>query len=128
MDTQVEKMESKTESQTVRRLAPEDVRKGQFVTVHRRIGEVFWLANACESAFVEPSVKVLRYGYTPNQSGLPLRVKEVCLPFVLVNSPQGRVVTLDTRSVEMVELSESYGKAAFKALRQNHKKNSTPVK
>lgn len=112
----------------VKPLGPEDIRRGQYVSVHRRVGEVYWLPFFCESEFKEPSVKVLRYGYTPKQSGLPLRVKAVCLPFVLVTSPQGRVLTLDTRSMDLVELSADYGKAAFKALREDHKKrHPTPA-
>lgn len=124
MDTTTKKVDS----QAVRRLAPEDIKPGQFVTIHKRTGEVFYMASACESAFVEPSVKVLRFGYTPEHSGLPFRVKEVCLPFVLASNPEGQFVTLDTRKMELVALSDGYGKEAFKSLRQTHKKNGSKAK
>jgi hypothetical protein len=56
-------------------------------------------------------------------SGSPLRVKAVCLPFVLVARINGKPRTLDLRRVQLVKLDRGYAKLVRKALRRK-----TPVK
>ncbi|MEX2219903.1 MAG: hypothetical protein WD749_14220 [Phycisphaerales bacterium] len=97
-----------------RTLAPEDIRPGAYIAVAQTVFEFFpyWLTEAwrCPPVF---RVALL----SGPESGLPLRVKEVCLPFVLVQAPDGAHRTLDTRRVRLMLLSDRFGRKASKKLR-----------
>ncbi|MAE66801.1 MAG: hypothetical protein CMJ18_21290 [Phycisphaeraceae bacterium] len=72
----------------------------------------------CAQAW-QRDVETSRVRYIPEQSGRPLKVLGVCLPFVLVRRPDGRHVTLDLRRHHVVRLSKSYGRRAFAGIAAN---------
>jgi hypothetical protein len=43
-----------------------------------------------------------------------LKVKAICLPYVLVETPKGRHKTLDLRQCRLVRLGDGYAKKAWK--------------
>jgi len=112
-----------SDSRMARRLAPEDIEPGQFVAVHRQKGQFLWLA--CEGGFESPKAQVLEVDYVPDHSGRPLKVEQVCLPYVQVKTPHRRIRTLDTRMVQLVELSPAFVKAIWKACKPAKKAAST---
>lgn len=57
----------------------------------------------------------------PKQGGLPLRVVEVCLPFVLVEQVDGTHSTLDARRSRFARLTEEYARLAIKRIRGDRK-------
>jgi hypothetical protein len=96
-----------------RPLAPEDIRRGRYIAVLTVGVEFFpfWNDEPWQPA------KVRRIDLLPGpEGGTPLRVKEVCLPYVLVEHPDGNHRTLDVRRFRLGELSERFGERAFKKL------------
>jgi hypothetical protein len=96
-------------------VAAEDLRCGDFVGILTSIVELpsfFWGAD-CQ---VAPPHEPVRLRCRPAEGGVPLKIKAICLPFVLVRTPDGRHQTLDIRQCELVRLDAKYAQAASKAL------------
>ena len=100
---------------TARTIAPEDLRAGVYVAVASLIDE--WVVRSSECMAEKPGVFVARVRLLPVTDIVPLKVKSVCLPFVLATSPSERATMLDVRQHELVELSEVFARKAMKALR-----------
>jgi hypothetical protein len=104
-------------------LAPEDIRPGAYVAIARiclEFPSYLWCDGPPSLAADEP----VRIQWLPPGGGTPLRVEAVCLPFVLVKSPDGEAQTLDLRSVRLLQLTAGYAKRAWKRLKG--KANATP--
>ena len=102
-------------------LAPEDLREGDYVAVLRATFEFpsfLWGADTCN----RPPEQPIRYEYTPYDSGTPLRVESVCLPFVFVRSPAGTHLTLDVRRTELTRLPKEYAEAVCGKLEKDKRK------
>jgi hypothetical protein len=103
-------------------LAPEEIGIGDFVTPLFVIAEVpsyFWFADEWDLPRDQP----VRMRFTPNGDGMPLKVKSICLPFVLVKDPLGRGSTLDLRKCQVARLDKAHARRAWKAYK---KANSPP--
>jgi hypothetical protein len=101
-------------------LAPEEIRVGDFVSplhVFYDFPSFFW---CCDSA-IERREETIRIRYLPESAGVPLKVKSICLPFVLVRQANGDRQTLDVRKVRLARLGADYAAAAWKLCK---KKNS----
>jgi hypothetical protein len=121
-----------------RPLAPEDVRRGMYVAVMHEITETTrcrcWMDFAPGDP---PSPQVVRLQWMPEQDRPPMKVVEVCLPFVLVKSPLAcpqaeaglvpPVRTLDVRRFRLAQLSETFGRKAFKMM-QGKDGSKSPAK
>lgn len=91
-------------------VAPEDLRRGDYVTpLYVMIEFVNWLAMDTEYKPLEKQ----RVRWLPPHGGKPARVLEVCLPFVLVETPSGEHKTFDVRRYQLVRLSKRYGRTVF---------------
>lgn len=98
-----------------RSIAPEDVRVGMYVAVLHVVSE------QTPSCFdFEPFMKaeVRRFVRLPWSASEPLEVVEVCLPFVLVKEPRGKLRTLDVRRYRLAQLSDRYGRRVFGMLKE----------
>jgi hypothetical protein len=71
-----------------------------------------------------PREELVRIRYTATSDGLPLRVKSICLPFVLVNQPSGKGFTLDVRKCHLARLDRRYSKRAWKAFKKANSRKS----
>lgn len=110
-----------TNSALAKPLAPEDVRCGDFVAVLHVICEVpsyYWSAES----FRLPHDELVRLQHIPDDAGVPLKVKSVCLPFVLAKSPAGERRTLDLRKCRLARVDRAFAKTAWKAYRKAHLK------
>jgi hypothetical protein len=98
-------------------LAPEEIRLGDFVTPLFVIAELpsFWW---CLDAWNRPLEEPVRIRFTPSAQGAPLKVRSVCLPFVLVKSPAGEQATLDLRNCQLARLDKMHAKRAWKAFKK----------
>lgn len=99
-------------------LAPEEVRVGDYVSllhVYYDLPSFFW---CCDSA-MQSREELVRLRYLPETGGVPLRVKSVCLPFVLVKHPAGGRRTLDVRRVRLARLDRDYATAAWKVCKKD---------
>jgi hypothetical protein len=98
------------------RVAPEDVCVGMEIAVLTETFECptfLWCGEMPSHSASEP----VRLTMLPKDAGLPLRVKAVCLPFVLTVDPDGSGHLLDTRRMQLVRLDREYAKLVRKAVR-----------
>jgi hypothetical protein len=98
-------------------VAPEDLKCGEYVAVLNEIVELpsfIWLDTV-------PSErdKMVRIRCIPDGSGVPLKVKAICLPFLFTKSPSGQFETIDVRRAQLVRLNEGYAKTVWKELASN---------
>lgn len=121
------KLENHTDSADstlARALAPEDIRPGDYVALLHETYELpsfYW----CADAALLPVERPVRIRCVPREDQAPLRVKHVCLPFVLVKSPQGVCRTLDLRLRHLARLDSAYGRAAWKAYKKKPRQTAT---
>ncbi len=112
--TRTEDKDAAAEATLAKALAPEDIRRGDYVTPLHVIAEVpsyFW----CDDGWTMPREELVRIRYTPASYGQPLKVKSVCLPFVLVKQASGERLTIDVRQCQLARLDRRYAKRAWKA-------------
>ncbi|HKQ47036.1 MAG TPA: hypothetical protein VJZ71_03075 [Phycisphaerae bacterium] len=102
----MEKEDEKTISQV---LAPEDIRAGDYVSILHVLGEFLPLFFEQPWQPVEP-IRVMLYPCSVQ----PMKVVEVCLPFVLVRKVNGKHETLDVRQHRLARVSKEFGRKAFK--------------
>jgi len=97
-------------------VAPEDLMRGDCVAVLNEVVEFpsfFW----CDSVLSERH-ELVRMRCLPANSGTPLKVKAICLPFVFVKSPIGEYEAIDIRQVQLVRLKKHYAKTVWKNIRK----------
>jgi hypothetical protein len=102
------------DSKTAKVLAPEDVRAGDFVALLHVVEEIlsFWWCGGIGATRPEEPVRV---PFVPKNGGVPLRVRSVCLPFILVKAPSGKLRNLDVRLCRLARLDRAHARAAWKA-------------
>ncbi|MBL4808517.1 MAG: hypothetical protein JKY43_00465 [Phycisphaerales bacterium] len=93
-----------------RRLAPEDILMGHYVMIHQ--DQQQFLIGRC-SPLGEPEYVTMEFIMRPDETALPGKVVEVCLPYVVVENHKGKTSILDTRSKHLARVSESFGLAAL---------------
>jgi hypothetical protein len=96
-------------------VAPEDLRRGDFVAVLSEIVELpsFWWAEILPGQ----RDQLVRLRRLPTEDRVPLKVKAICLPFVFVKSPTAEFRTLDVRLASLARLEKRYAKRVWKSLK-----------
>jgi hypothetical protein len=115
---QLEQPSADAECTLAKPLAPEEIRPGDFVSMLHEIAELpsfFW----CADATVLPANELIRIQYVPEGGGIPMKVKSVCLPFVLVKSPFGDQRTLDVRQCRLARLDGNYARTTWKSYKKS---------
>jgi len=103
--------------------APEDLHVGDYVTVLRAVYDLpsfLW----CSETIGQPAEQPIRYQCIPDDSGTPLKVRAVCLPFVHVRHPCGRHETLDVRRHTLGGLNKQYAQEVVRTLQRKRKRRS----
>ena len=111
----------RSESSLAKALAPEEIRRGDFVTPLYVVSEwpsFYWAT--CESLGARD--ELVRIISTPADEPEPLEVRSVCLPFVLVKTPSGKQRTLDVRRCRLARLNAKFAAAARRGLRKSGKR------
>ena len=106
------------EATLAKALAPEDIRPGDFVTplfVITELPSYWWNGGSWDLPHDQP----VRIRVIYNCDGMPMRVKSVCLPFVLAKCPAGEHSTIDLRKCQLARLDERYAKRAWKAYKKS---------
>ena len=81
-------------------IAPEDLRRGDFVAVLSEIIELpSFLWRETLSGCRDELVRLRRL---PTENRAPLKVKAICLPFVFVKSPNSEYHTIDVRLTRLM--------------------------
>jgi hypothetical protein len=109
-----------------RALAPEEIRRGDYVTALYVVSEWpswFW----CDDS-PHPREEVVRICTTPACEPTPMKVRAVCLPFVLVKLPCGERRTLDLRRCRLARLDRRYARNAWRAFRKRAKKAASVLR
>ena len=94
-------------------IAPEDIRRGVYVAVLHEIDQFYpcWFGDVSSSK--EPvNIRVL-----PANEPEPLKVLEVCLPFVTAQRADRSLVTIDVRRRELARLDDGYARRVIKLTR-----------
>ncbi len=98
----------------VRTLPPEDIRAGQFVSVLNELYELprSWLGSAMPGESPMTTLVCL-----PDEDEVPMRVVEVCLPFVLAERADGKPRTLDVRRFRLARVSPKFARKVFSRMK-----------
>jgi len=116
-----ETKQSRAEESLAKALAPEEIRRGDFVAPLYVISEWpswFW----DDDDALHPREEPVRICSTPCGEAEPLKVRGVCLPFVLVKTPAGERRTLDVRKCRLARLDRNFAAAAWRAFRKAAKR------
>ncbi len=102
-------------SSTAAMVAPEDLRRGDYIAVLSEIVELpsFLWSETLPGGRGE----LVRLRRLPTEDRAPLKVKAICLPFIFVKLPSGQFETIDVRLVNLVRLERGYARTAWKNLR-----------
>lgn len=114
----------KTSLPLAKRVAPDDLLPGQYVAVLHLVFEYpsyLWMCEGYETPIDQPVRVTFRPCFSEHE---PLRVLDVCLPFVFVADPRGGHRVLDVRSHQLVTLDKGYSKRVWRALKKKRKKRS----
>lgn len=116
-------METETKPQTTvaARVAGEDIKLGDYVTVLNEIVELPSFLWSCSGGTL-PADEPVRLRYMPSDAGQPYKVVSVCLPFVYTERPRGGTTTFDTRQSQLVRLDAKSGRTIWKRLRKPFKR------
>ncbi len=114
-------METTTQTRILAKLlAPEDIRPDDYVAVLHVVGEFIpW------AALEEPhwqAAEPIRVLLTPRRTAHPVKVVEVCLPYVLVHDAEGDAETLDVRRVRLARVTTRFGRRTFELVRARKKR------
>ena len=78
-----------------RSVAPDDLRCGDFVSILSEIAEYPSFLWCHDSQLLAPNEPV-RIQWRPDDGGMPLKIKAICLPYVFAKAPTGHRRILDT--------------------------------
>ena len=90
---------------------PEDIRRGHYVAVLYVIDQYF------PCCFDHAGTDPVDIRWRPRFQVQPLRVIDVCLPFVTALKADSSVITLDVRRYELARLDDAYARRVVKPLR-----------
>lgn len=105
-----------SESQLARPIAAKDLKRGDTIAVLNEIGEYVSCLWNCDTHVMPPHEPV-RVLWRTSDNGKPLKIKQICLPFVFVKTPCGKYVTLDVRQCQLVKLNRGYALQVWKKLK-----------
>ena len=114
------KTEIKAQTTVAARIAGEDIKTGDFVTVLNEIVELPSFLWSCSGSPL-PMDEPVCTRFMPREAGLPLKVITVCLPFVYAKRARGGLATFDTRRQQLVRLDSQIGRDVWKRLRRASK-------
>jgi len=109
-----------------RPLAPEDVRVGDYISVLHETLELPTFLWCCEP-HVAPLDEMVRIRAHSPLGGVPLKVREICLPFVYVKHPWGAGFPLDVRLCQLARLAGPYGKRVWKRMKRQSQASPSPT-
>jgi hypothetical protein len=110
------KLQDREGNSLAAQVAPEDLRRGDYVAVLSEIVELpSFLWNDALPGGQDELVRLRRL---PTGDRAPLKVEAICLPFVFVKQPCGQFQTIDARLASLVRLEKDYARTVWKSLRK----------
>jgi len=113
---------AQAKSTLAKSLGPEDVRVGDYVApLHETYDypSFVW----CSDAELTNRSETVPIRFVAQGSGVPLKVKAICLPFVLVKHPTRGVYAIDVRCHQLARLDREYAAVAWRALKPCRKRS-----
>lgn len=112
------------ETQTARPVAPEDLRPGDYVAALQIVSERVWPMFGLD----EKPPRLIHVVHWPRHNWQPMRVEELCLPFVLLATPRGKHCVIDVRQYRLGRVSASFGRRLFEVMgaAEEREKAATP--
>jgi hypothetical protein len=107
--------ENKFQTTVVARIAGEDIKPGDYITVISTMVELPSYLWCCSGAIL-PLDEPVRTRFIPSEAGQPFKVVAVCLPFVYAKQPCKKLATFDTRNQQLVRLDPQCGRKVWKKL------------
>lgn len=120
MNRRSSKTDKDTQTRTLAKaLAPEDIRPNHYVALLYVVDDYVSCGDIAEGSWrqVEPTRVRTVPPYTPP----PMKVIEVCLPYVLVKEADGDVRTLDVRRYHLARVTSRFGRTAAERIRAREK-------
>lgn len=114
-------MQSNSQLTTTRTIAPDDLRRGSYIAISVRVHEFIRgrFDEYCRPLTIE------RIAALPDEDDLlPMKVLSVCVPFVLVQKPDGSARAIDLRQNRVSLVDPAFGRAAFRACSKKEKESS----
>ena len=105
---------------TAKSLAPEDIRTGMYIALLHDVEE-FLPSVYFHEVPGGREVELLRVASLPGDVQ-PMKVVEVCVPYVLVRGISGDHRTLDVRRCRLARVTARFGQAAFRAAKADRKR------
>ena len=113
------------ETKLIKLAAPEDLEPGQYVAIYDELREYLTCA-LLEGPTATSQVVQLRW--LPDEDELPLRIIEVCVPFVLARRADGGHRTLDLRRYRLARLSPTFGREVFRRYKRDASRSDDETK
>ncbi len=106
------------DDRTSQSVAPEDIRVDDFVCLMRVVRE--WVPLFDDDSWCRNQLR--RAEHLPDDEQLPMRIVEVCLPFVMVKQTDGTHRMLDVRRHRLARVSDAFGRAVFDRIKRQRRK------
>lgn len=113
--------ETPSQMSVAARIAGEDIKPGDFVTVLNELREWPSFMWSC-SGISMPADELVCIRHMPSDSGELHKVIAVCLPFVYVRQTQGDVFPIDTRQQQLVRLDRGNARLVWKQMTKKSKR------
>jgi hypothetical protein len=108
---------------SVRRLAPEDVARGDYLAVLHDVYEI--MPFGCfDEAPLRTERPPIRLAFIPREPRALLKVVSVCVPFVVVRNPAGEHSTLDLRLCAVGRVDRQHAERVWKVYRRKSRKST----
>lgn len=109
-------MNTQDDMNLARPLAPEDITAGDHVCV---LSVMYEVLPPCFEARPGTCIEPVRVACAPRGGGLPMKVIDTCLPYVLVKRHDGKHRTLDIRRHKLARVSKRFAREVRKRWRKD---------
>jgi hypothetical protein len=110
------KIEEKHDAITLAKsVAPEDLVRGEYVAILNETYEYVSFLWNCDSTVLPPNIPI-KIQWQSQSEGMPMKIVDICLPFIFIKEPNGTHRSLDMRKYQLVRLDESYAKRVWDIL------------
>ena len=121
MNDETETLLESSDALTACAVAPEDIGRGDYLCVLHELHEFLPVGCLLEANHRPP--ELVRLLWLPSSDNTPLKVLEVCLPFVLVRKADGKHRTLDVRRYRLARVTARFAKKVLKRRRRDKAKS-----
>lgn len=119
--------ETISRTRAAKSIAPEDLKVGEFVAILSRTYQYpsyLWFSHDGDDRYETVKLRFLPH----KNAGEPMKVKAICLPFVLVQLASKKSETIDVRQCQLARLDKQFANLAWKDWKEQSKPRKTTRK